>query len=300
MTEMKAMTWNIFHAHDGHPAARPSWRSTVLGTPIDSGTHLHVNRVLVTAVGRILERARPDVAMLQEVPPWATHEIAAKAGMTALQAITAARIGPAALRGWLGRMNPDLVRTHEGNANVLLVRAPWEVVPGSARAVRLNPPGLVRRTARERGMDRRAALDWLWERRNLITARVRHPAGFVVQVACCHCHGDPRSGAVEIPRAGAAVVDAAGRLPAILGGDLNAAPSRLPHAFDGLARRGLAVLPVAGDGIDHILVRGVETAAPARRWRPEEREIVVPWKGGTRRIRVSDHDPVEATLRLRT
>jgi Endonuclease/Exonuclease/phosphatase family len=297
--DIRVLTWNIFHAHDGHPDARPTWASTALGEAVDSGTHLHLNRTLVTAVGRLLERARPHVAMLQEVPPWAVGRIGELSGMSAISALTAPRIGPAGLRGRLGRMNPDLFRTHEGNANALLVRPPWAFVPGSTEVVRLNPPGLVRRTARNTGMPPRQTLDWLWERRNLVTARIRHPDCAVIQVACCHCHSDPRSTPVEIPRAAAAALAAAGPHPLILAGDLNATVTRQPAVFDDLASQGLHRLPTGGEDrdIDHILIRGLTADPHARRWTPEEHEIVVPWKDADRRIRVSDHDPLETTVR---
>jgi endonuclease/exonuclease/phosphatase family metal-dependent hydrolase len=149
----------------------------------------------------------------------------------------------------------------------------------------------------------RAALDWLWERRNLVTARIRHPGGAIVQIACCHCHGDPRSTPVEIPRAGRAAVEIAGSLPLILAGDLNAQASTQPGVFDELEQLGLHHVKAEpgadpGLGIDHILARRLAPMGPARRWAPEEREIIVPWRGETRRVRISDHDPVEATFRL--
>lgn len=294
---MKVITWNVFHVHDGHPAARPDWRSTLLGKPVDSGTHLHMNRTFVGAVGDLLARANPTVVMLQEMPPWAVGHVAERGGMAAVSALTAPRIGPAGLRGRLGRLNPDLMRTHEGNANVLMVRPPWEIVPGSTRVVRLNPPALVTRTARRTSMEPTEALDWIWERRNLVTERIRHPDGRLVQVACCHCHPDPRAHAVEIPRAGAAALDAAGDLPLILGADLNARAGQMPEMFRNLESRGLTRVP-GDDGIDHILARGARPMGTARRWEPEEREIAVPWKGETRRIRISDHAPVEAILQL--
>lgn len=296
---MKVLTWNVFHTHDGHPAARPNWRSTLLGEPVDSGTHLHLNRTFEVVVGAFLGRAKPTVTMLQEVPPWAVGRIADIAGMAAVSALTAPRIGPVSLRGLLGRLNPDLVRTHEGNANVVLVRPPWEIVPGSSRVVRLNPPALVWQTARRARMEPLRVLDWIWERRNLITARIRHPDGRLVQVACCHCHTDPRAGALEIPRAGGAALDAADGLPLILGGDLNGRVEQMPETFRGLERRGLARVP-CDDGLDHILTRSATPVGAARRWQPGEREIVVPWKGETRRVRISDHAPVEAVLRPET
>jgi Endonuclease/Exonuclease/phosphatase family len=293
---IRVLTWNVFHAHDGHPEARPDWQSTLLGTAVDSGTHLHLNRSFVTAVGRLIARAEPTVVMLQEMPPWAVARVSELAGMSAASALTAPRIGPASLRGCLGRLNPDLMRTHEGNANVLMVRPPWEVVPGSGDVVRLNPVDLVARTARRERMDARETFNWIWERRNLVTARMRHPDGRLVQIACCHCHSDRRTTPVEIPRAANAALDAAGDLPLILGGDLNADPSRMPDAFAALAVRGLTPVPMKG--IDHVLVRGLEPTGAAWRWTQDEREIVVPWKEATRRILISDHAPVEVTLSM--
>lgn len=293
--DIEVVTWNIFHARDGHPDVRADWRSTVLGTPVDSGTYLHVNRTLTAAVGAILARANPTVALLQEVPPWAVEPIAERAGMSAARALTAPRVGPAGLRGRLGRANPDLFRTHEGNANVVLVRAPWQVVPGSVRAVRLNPPGLVWRTAHDRGMECSDALNWVWERRNVIVLRMRHPDGTVVQVACCHCHGDARSFAVEIPRAAAAALVAAGGLPLIFGGDLNARPRSHPEPFRELQRLGLTRLPSGDGGINHLFQRGL-AGERVHTWGAHERDVTVPWRGGTRLLRVSDHAPVQATL----
>ena len=55
--------------------------------------------------------------------------------------------------------------------------------------------------------------------------------------------------------------------------------------------------PGAGMGIDRIVHRGMEVVEPARRMRPEEREVGVAWRGIARRVRLSDHDPVEVTLR---
>ncbi|MEW6583876.1 MAG: endonuclease/exonuclease/phosphatase family protein [Actinomycetota bacterium] len=293
----------MYHAHDGLPGLGPTWRSTLLGTPVDSGTHLHVNRTLVGAVGALIARAGPDVALLQEVPPWAVARIAALAGMAEVHALTAPRIGPAWLRAPVGRTSPDLVRTHEGNANAVLVRAPWAIVPGSVRRVRLAPCGVVRRVARARRIGLRATVDWAWERRGLVTARIRHPDGLLLQVGSLHCHTDRRVNDVEAGRAGRAAAHLAGELPVLLGGDLNARLGRDAAAFAALAAAGLTPVtasgaPDGGLGIDHVLVRGLEAVGPARRWRPEEREVTVPWRGGTRRIRVSDHDPVEAAVRL--
>ncbi len=50
----------------------------------------------------------------------------------------------------------------------------------------------------------------------------------------------------------------------------------------------------APDSIDHLLTRNVEVVSPVRAWPPEAREL--PEDGLA--LRLSDHAPVELTLRL--
>ena len=75
------------------------------------------------------------------------REIAARTGMLAVGTTTGPLVGPRRLRDALAARNPDLWRTHEGNANLLLVGPALSLVPGSARAVRLNPPAAILRAA---------------------------------------------------------------------------------------------------------------------------------------------------------
>ena len=102
----------------------------------------------------------------------------------------------------------------------------------------------------------------------------------------------------EVLGAARAALEWAGPAPLVLGGDLNLRPrsctvfSRLEHDF-GLAGA------TAEETIDHLLARGLETVARAAPWPPVRRELELPWKGGRRRLRLSDHDPVEALLGLR-
>ena len=295
---MRVLTWNVFHARDGMPGLGPTWASTLLGCPVDSGTHVHLNRHLLRAVGGLVARARPDVAFLQEVPPWAAAEIARLAGMEVAVGLTAPRIGPVALRGAIGRANPDIARTHEGNANAVLARAPWAITPGSRRATRLAPARVIARAACARRLGPREALGWWWERRGLVTVRVRHPDGRTLLAGSAHCHTDRRVVDVETGRAARAAAALAGDLPIVVGADLNADPAVDHAAFAAVRAAGLEPVAGPGLGIDHLLVRGVRPAAPARRWDPREREIRIPWRGGTRLVRISDHDPVEAELAL--
>ncbi|MBJ7457284.1 MAG: endonuclease/exonuclease/phosphatase family protein, partial [Thermoleophilia bacterium] len=91
------------------------------------------------------------------------------------------------------------------------------------------------------------------------------------------------------------VQEAAGGGAAVLAGDLNAPPSH--PALAGLAAGGWdGAAPGGGIGIDRIIHRGMEAIAPARRLDPEERDVGVAWRGRTRRVRLSDHDPVLAVL----
>ena len=46
-------------------------------------------------------------------------------------------------------------------------------------------------------------------------------------------------------------------------------------------------------GIDHLLVRGFEVEWAATRWLPERRDYR---NNGSRPVRLSDHDPVDAVV----
>ena len=53
------------------------------------------------------------------------------------------------------------------------------------------------------------------------------------------------------------------------------------------------------DGIDHILTRGLETVDPPTPWSPQRRELDVLTGLEHRRLRLSDHAPVEARFLVR-
>jgi len=53
------------------------------------------------------------------------------------------------------------------------------------------------------------------------------------------------------------------------------------------------------DGIDHILTRGLETVDPPTPWSPQRRELDVLTGLEHRRLRLSDHAPVEAHFLVR-
>src|ERR687893_687472 len=64
-------------------------------------------------------------------------------------------------------------------------------------------------------------------------------------------------------------------------------PARIADHRERWARRA----PPAPDAIDHVLVRGLETAEQPRRLAPERRELTEP---DGRRLRLSDHRPIAA------
>lgn len=295
---VRVFTWNLYHGRDGLPGLGATRRSTWRGLPEDDGVHMHVNRKLTDLMARRVAGWAPDVAALQEVPAAAIRRIVAITGMRAVWTTTGPLIGPARLRDALAARNPDLWRSHEGNANVLLVSPALGVVPGSARSVLLNPLGAILRATRELGLGAGELLHYLPETRRLVLARLSLPGGATVAVGCTHCHNSRHPEVVgrEILRCGEVVAAAAHGGPAILAGDLNARPRHPALAALGeLGWEGAA--PVAGIGIDRILHRGLDVAGPPRRMDPDERDVGVWWRGRERRVRLSDHDPVVATYR---
>lgn len=130
-------------------------------------------------------------------------------------------------------------------------------------------------------------------------ARLRAPGGATLVAGCVHCHNARDPGVVgrEIALAAAIVREAAGDDPAVLAGDLNARPDHA--AMAALAADGWhgATLD-AGDGIDRILSRGLRVLEGPRTLPAAEREVTVSWNGLTRRLRLSDHDPVVATFEV--
>ena len=295
---IRVITWNLFHGRDGLPGLGATPRSTWLRRPGDDGVHVHINRKLTGEMARRIAAWDPDLCALQEVSTAGVREIAEVTGMRAVWTTTGPLIGPARLRDALAALNPDLWRTHEGNANALLVGRRLRLVPGSRRAVRLNPLRAIARDTRELGLTRGELARCLPEPRRLVLARVILPGGGELVAGSTHCHNARHPDVVgrEIARAAAAVRGAAGDDPAVLAGDLNAPPSH--PALAALAADGWGgAEPAPGIGIDRIVHSGLEVVEEPRRLDPHEREVLVTWGGRTRRVRLSDHDPVVAVLR---
>jgi endonuclease/exonuclease/phosphatase family metal-dependent hydrolase len=86
--------------------------------------------------------------------------------------------------------------------------------------------------------------------------------------------------------------------PLILGGDFNLRP-RATQVFERLEREYGLAAPTSPDTLDHLLERGLEVIRPPSGWGSERRELQVPVGLEVRRLRLSDHAPIEATYGLR-
>jgi hypothetical protein len=278
--DLTLLTWNIFHARDGRAAGA-----------------LHVNRKLEGPMARTIARWGPDIAALQEVPTWAVAPLARKTGMSAVWVSTGPLVGPRALRDRLARADPDLWRSHEGNANVLLIGPRMRVVPGGGLRRTLNDPGTMAATLGRARPPAREVFHWAIERRGIVAATTCAGDGPDLRVGCVHLHNSfvPGLALAEATRA-AAAMDEGPPVPAgLLLGDLNARPGHPAH--EALLAAGW-VDAGPGDGIDRILHRGVEVVAPPRALPDAARTVLAPHRGRWRPVLLSDHAPVVARMRL--
>jgi endonuclease/exonuclease/phosphatase family metal-dependent hydrolase len=273
------MTWNLFHGRDFPPdpglfSARSRWfrRSTL------NATHVQVNRPLLREFAQVIGAARWSVCLLQECPPAWVKRLAEASNASAFRTLTS-RNQLGFLRRIAGRLNPDLTGASEGGSNVILFRQPWSLI--ASESMLMNP--LRERRLRER---RRMGL-------------VRLGAGpTTICVANVHLSTGPRAQTErELNRAAAAAVAWAGPGPLLLGGDFNVRPWS-STVYGDLERRFGFVAPTAPDAIDHLLVRGMRVAELPHAWSPARRELQVDTPAGPRRLRLSDHAPVQATFTL--
>ena len=90
----------------------------------------------------------------------------------------------------------------------------------------------------------------------------------------------------------------AGETPLIVGGDFNLRP-RNTDVFERLQREYDLAAPTSAGSLDHLLARGLEVIRPPSAWPSARRELQLPVGLETRRLRLSDHAPVEATYAVR-
>ena len=222
--------------------------------PVSRGLYLARMVRLVTADA-------PDIVALQEVPLWALGWLERWSGMAVSWAVTVPSllVAPAARR--LTELDPVRFRSMvTGQANALLTNPHFEL--GPQRLLLMNP-----------GVSR-----WAWFVRRGHQQRycqavpvTAHGRGLLV--ANLHATNDARLAEGETVRATDFVRDAE---RCILCGDFNV--NR--HAVPGFSS------PI--EGIDQILVRGLELERGPEAW-PAERRVI----GG--RL-LSDHAPVEAVV----
>ena len=282
MRELTVLSWNLYHGRDAPPnAALRTLRSLLLRQDEHDDTHVQVNRPLRDEFAALIARAQWDICLLQEAPPSWDGALARATGAASYVALTSRNSG-AALRNRLAWWNPDLMGSWEGGSNITLVRPPWRIA-GAPRSLLLNPlPG------------RR-----LRERRRMSFVRVQD-AGRDLGVANLHLTaGAPREAEREAELAAVTALRWAGEAtPLIVGGDFNLRPRATP-LFERLARKYGLAAPTSPQGLDHVLTRGLEVIRPPAAWLPAGREVEVPVGLEVRRMRLSDHAPVEATYGVR-
>jgi len=272
VTELRALTWNLFHGRD-HPPNRAldTWRSRLLRVTERDATHAQVNRDLQREFAAVLAGAGWDLALLQECPPrWATPLAAATGAEAHLVLTSRNRLG--SLRARLARLNPDLIASNEGGSNLTLVRG--RIV--ERRAFELTPGPRPER----RAMAFTRALAGGVE---LCVANLHASAGAPLRAEAER----------EVELAAARAVEWADGAPLILGGDLNLRP-RDTDVFDRLAGRYGLAEPTAPGSLDHLLAAGLDLADPPAAWPPQRREAHTAGLA----IRLSDHAPVEAAFRV--
>jgi endonuclease/exonuclease/phosphatase family metal-dependent hydrolase len=243
-------TWNLFHGRTSPPSDA-----------------LYLEQMVRMAV-----EDDPDVVAFQEVPVWALDRLEAWSGMRAVSAVAMVPLAGPLARKLTGR-NPRRFRSLlTGQANSLLLSRGLDVV-GRPRTIRLNPGPFRSAEARARRLSLRERLDWAWNRRVCQAVHVRDRKRVIV-VANLHATKDHVLAGAEVDRLALLWPPEA---PTILCGDFNARGHALPGFSEPL------------DGIDQILVRGLEYERAPTRWPVEQRRI----QGGAV---LSDHAPVEAVV----
>jgi endonuclease/exonuclease/phosphatase family metal-dependent hydrolase len=195
---VRVLTWNLFHGRSQPPAGRP----------------------LLDEFTAAIAGWEWDVALLQEVPPWWPPALASAAGAHQRTVLTS-RNSLLWLRRAIASRRPDLIKSHGGGSNAILVRGP---ILAHARL----------------------RLSWLPERR--VAHGVALADGTWVTNLHANTHPHDRTVAdcrlaIERSRAWAAGA------PLVFGGDLNL---KRP-AFPGL-------LHAAGHYVDHVFTQGPEPA----------------------------------------
>jgi endonuclease/exonuclease/phosphatase family metal-dependent hydrolase len=273
--DLRVLSWNVYHGRDRPPdPALFTLRSRLFKVTEMDASHVQVNRPLFGEFATVIAREPWSVCMLQEFPPAWAHALAQRCEAEPHLVLTS-RNQLGSIRRRLAMWNPDLIASGEGGSNLTLVRAPWRIA-GRASAL-LNP--FPRRGLRER---RRMAMTLI--------------ADDADEVAVANLHataGDQPQAELDVRRGAETAVGFARDRPLVFGGDLNLRPAR-SALFGELSSRFGLTGATAPEAIDHMLSRGLAIEEPPHRLPPERREL--PAEAG-RRLRLSDHAPLEARFR---
>jgi endonuclease/exonuclease/phosphatase family metal-dependent hydrolase len=257
-------SWNLFHGN-----TVPTRREAYLEEMIE----------LVTADD-------PDVVCVQEVPAWALDHFTV--GDVAAQPV----LGPLPIPRRLGRaltsLNHGLLRSaFAGQGNAMQIASRLRVA--DHKVLTLNSRRFRDAKARELELDPVARLAWAKERRIVQAVRLATGGGRTSVVANLHCTSYPDSRLADAELLRAAWFTSTLARPdevVVLAGDFNVTLAQSQALRDLVSPEWGFVN--AGEGIDHILVRGAEVTG-SRAWAKSER---------TRGDRVlSDHAPIEAEIR---
>jgi endonuclease/exonuclease/phosphatase family metal-dependent hydrolase len=226
-------------------------------TLVRSWNVFHGNSVPPTRRGHLREMIElassdaPEVLLLQEVPVWALTRLEGWSGMRAHGLVARRPHPPAAAAAWVTRRHSGLFRSRLAGQAIATLVAPG-LASEDLGGVQVSGPGRERRVVQAvrvegLGVVANTHLTKMSAPEEVRQAELERVAAFVESVAR---PGEPR----------------------IVGGDLNIFRPSLP-GFAG-----------DGDGIDHVLVSGLE-AGPLAAW-PQERRM-------QNAVVLSDHAPVE-------
>jgi endonuclease/exonuclease/phosphatase family metal-dependent hydrolase len=216
-------------------------------------------RTYLERMVRLISLDAPDAVALQEVPLWALGRLERWSGMQAIWAVTVPNfLGPVAR--FLTGVDPVRMRfAAAGQANAVLLNPHWEV---TGHGVFVMNPQVSQWEVVKGGRQRRLcqALDVETGEGSLVLGNL-------------HATNDSELAKAEVALAAEFVAEAE---RVILCGDFNVPRFTVPEYSP----------PI--DGIDQILVRGLELVRASEPWRKARRRV-----GG--RL-LSDHAPVEAEI----
>lgn len=266
--QFTAVSWNLFHGRDFPPnRSLFTWRSRLLRIEERDDTHAQVNRDLRDEFAQTLAAAKWDVALLQECPPRFAEPLADACRAEAHQVLTS-RNSLGELRGFIARINPDLIASGEGGSNLTLVRGRGplgRIVERQEVAIHEGRP----------------------ERRAMALTRTASGAC----IANLHATNDqPALAAEDVLMAAEVSAIWAGDAPLLFGGDLNLRPGKDPGVFDVLRERFGLEGPTGPGAIDHLLARGMAIVEATAPWPATAREQR---RADGRALRLSDHAPVQ-------